>query len=344
MNSEIKPLYGLERVKLSDVIPIDTPFSAFVFPTTFCNFKCNYCGHSLGFEEMREKYDFIPETMNLETFDLFVKQMKTFPNKLKLLSLTGHGEPLLNPHIVEMIKIAKAADIAERIEIISNGSLLTPELSRKLIASGLDVLKISLQGLSDSKYKEVCNANIEFSRLLENIAFFHSIKGTSKIFVKIMDIALESNEENLFYEYFSNISDRMFIEQCRPVYDGVDYDHLESEESDRYGRINKKRDVCPLPFFMIGVFPNGDVEPCDTIYKPIKIGNIKDENLLDMWTGKKLRKFQLEQLERKRYDNRKCANCCAPNDVSHPEDVLDDTADVLSAKWRKCALLKGGLI
>ena len=42
MASEIKPIYGTERVQLASVLPLATPYSAFVFPTTFCNFKCAY--------------------------------------------------------------------------------------------------------------------------------------------------------------------------------------------------------------------------------------------------------------------------------------------------------------
>ena len=62
MKSEIKPICGLTRTKLSNVIPLDTPYSAFVFPTTFCNFKCIYCAHSLGDTGMKEKYNFVKVT------------------------------------------------------------------------------------------------------------------------------------------------------------------------------------------------------------------------------------------------------------------------------------------
>ncbi|WDC85740.1 SPASM domain-containing protein [Caloramator sp. mosi_1] len=78
---------------------------------------------------------------------------------------------------------------------------------------------------------------------------------------------------------------------------------------------------------MLGIFPNGDVEPCDTIYKPIILGNIHEESLINMWNGNKLKQFRLLQLEKKRENNIKCRVCCAPNDVAHPEDDLDDDCD-----------------
>ena len=132
MAAEIKPICGMERIKLAEQVPLETPFTVFVFPTTFCNFKCKYCGHSMTDEEMKEKYNFTPQNMSLETYINIIEQLKAFPNKLKVLSLTGQGEPLINKNIAEMIKIAKDADVAERIEIISNASLLTPNMSKKL--------------------------------------------------------------------------------------------------------------------------------------------------------------------------------------------------------------------
>lgn len=335
MASEIKPICGLDRVKLSEAVPLDTPFTLFVFPTTFCNFKCNYCGHSLGFEKMKEQYDFEPQTMSLETYKLIIEQVKKFPNKLKVLSLTGHGEPLINKNLPEMIKIAKKADIAERIEIISNASLLTNDIAKALIDAGLDTLRISLQGLSSDKYKKVCDYNLDFNKFISNIRFFYENKKQCNLFVKVMDIALDEGEEDKFYNLFSNISDRMYIEQCRPVYDGVKYStKITTVTEDRYGRIHEKRKVCPLPFFMLGIFPNGDVEPCDTIYKPIILGNVNNESLFDMWNGKELRQFRIMHLNKKRYDNSKCSVCCAPDDVAHPEDNLDDSTEKILDKLK----------
>lgn len=329
MVAEIKPICGLDRVSLSSVIPLETPFTLFIFPTTFCNFKCNYCGHALGYEEMKKKYSFEPQMMSTGTFEKIIEQTKEFNQKFKMISLTGHGEPMLNPNLANMIKIAKENDIAERIEIISNASLLTEELSDKLIDSGLDVLRISLQGLSSQKYKEVCNFELNFQELVKQIGYFYKNRKQCKVHIKIMDIALNNGEEKYFYELFGNISDRMYIEKCRPVYDGVSYEESAYQIADRYGRVHKKRKVCPLPFFMMGIFPNGDVEPCDTIYKPTILGNVHNTTLLEMWRGKELNEFRKMQLEKKRCTNKKCEVCCAPDDVSHPEDDLDNDAENL---------------
>lgn len=323
MASEIKPIYGTDRVKLAQVIPLSTPFSMFVFPSTYCNFKCIYCGHSLGLKKMKQMYDFEPQMMSMKTYDEVISQIKEFPQKLKMLSLTGQGEPLTNKNLPLMVKLAKEANITERIEIITNGALLSKEMSDGLIAAGLDTLRISLQGLSTDKYKEICGVDIDFDQFLKNIKYFYENKGNTNLFVKIMDVSLKEGEENEFYKLFENCSDRMYVEKMLPAYEGVEVTKDLEVDYDRYGRKHEKRKVCPLPFYMLGVFPNGDVEPCDTIFKPIILGNVSKSSLKEMWNGQDLKSFWKMQLEGNRNCNSKCATCCAPDDVAHPEDILD---------------------
>lgn len=323
MASEIKPIYGTDRVKLAQVIPLSTPFSMFVFPSTYCNFKCIYCGHSLGLKKMKQMYDFEPQMMSMKTYNEVISQIKEFPQKLKMLSLTGQGEPLTNKNLPLMVKLAKEANITERIEIITNGALLSKEMSDGLIAAGLDTLRISLQGLSTDKYKEICGVDIDFDQFLKNIKYFYENRRNTNLFVKIMDVSLKEGEENEFYKLFENCSDRMYVEKMLPAYEGVELTKDLEVDYDRYGRKHEKRKVCPLPFYMLGVFPNGDVEPCDTIFKPIILGNVSKSSLKEMWNGQDLKSFWKMQLEGNRNCNSKCATCCAPDDVAHPEDILD---------------------
>ena len=332
MKSQVKPICGDERVILSEAVPIKTPFSIFIFPTTYCNFRCNYCGHSLGYAKMRELYGFTPMTMEMPVYIKAIEQIAQFPDKLRLLSLTGHGEPLINPHISEMVAYAKEKNVTQRIEIISNGSLLTKEKSMQLDEAGLDVIRISLQGLSAQKYTQVCSVSVDFDALIDNIRYFYENRKKCEIFIKIMDIALEDGEEQKFYDIFGDITDRMYIELCKPVYEGVSYGSI-ATTTDRYGNVHEKRDVCPLCFYMLGIFPNGDVEPCDSIYKPIVLGNVNVNTLKDMWESETLRKFRVMQLKKQRLNNPKCKVCCAPDDVSRPEDVLDHAAQDILARF-----------
>ena len=332
MVAEIKPTYDQNRTILADQIPLDTPFSVYVFPTNLCNFKCVYCAHSLNVKEMQRRYDFNFESMSLETYQKVIQQLSKFPRRIKLLSITGQGEPLLNKDIATMVRIAKESGAFDRVEIITNASLLTQDMSDCLISSGLDTLRISMQGITDQKYREVCNSKISFSQLLKNIRYFYRKKKNSNLYVKILDIALDASDETRFYDLFKNCCDRMFIEKMRPTYDGVKITDKLDFSFDRYGRENKERKVCPLAFFMLGILPNGDIKPCDSIYKPIIMGNVHNTTIIEAWNSKTHTNFWLMHLKKGKAGNKYCKICSAPNDVAQPEDILDERIPELIKK------------
>ena len=336
--SVIKPFTGVDnRVKLAHVIPLSTPFTLNIYPSNACNFKCVYCVHSLAQDILASKYGFKHEIMTMSTYQIGIDQAKKFTGKLKLISFMGQGETLLKKNLAKMIKLTKDSISCERVDIVTNGSLLIKEKSDELIEAGLDVLRISIQGLSSEKYKTVTQTDLDFSEYIRNIEYFYKqSRGKSEIYVKIMNSSLDEGQENLFYEIFDKITDRMFIEQIKPVYDGVDYDQFEiSLVTDRRGIEHSKRDVCPQPFYTMSIWPNGDVIPCSAIHKVNCLGNVNSENLVDMWNSKGLKNFQIMQLKKLRNKHKQCGVCCAPDDCAHPEDVLDDDVEKILNTYDK---------
>ena len=333
MKAEIKPIADLDRVRLADVVPLDTPFALYLFHTNLCNFKCSYCAHSLGQEGMKREYGFVPELMPMEVFERTVEQMKAFPRQFKFVSFTGQGEPLTNKRLPELVARMREARVAEATEVITNGALLTREMSSALIGAGLDRIKISIQGVSSKAYHDVTGVKVDFDKFLDQVRFLYERKGKMQLFVKVMDTSLEPGEDQKFYQMFGDITDRMYIESCRPVYPGVEYQQKGEEvPMDRFGRQHEKRQACPLCFFHMAIWPNGDVVPCDTILKPIVLGNVKSGRLHEMWNGPEHREFCAMQLRGERMSaNSQCARCIAPDDVCHPEDALDADAQRLLA-------------
>lgn len=341
--SKIKPFTGVDdRIKLADAVPLDTPFTLNIFPSEICNFKCSYCAQSLGRKEIFEQYGLGTELMTLQTAKLIAEQSKKFSHKYKLVSMMGHGEPLCNKNLPQIIDIIKSADVTDRIDVITNASLLTKSMADGLIDSGLDVMRVSLQGISSESYKNICGVNMDFDEFYSQLAYFYERSaGRCKVFVKTMDIALKDSEIEKFYKLFDKISDRMFIDKVKPVYDKVSYTAAQQDISiDRYGNIHTSRIVCPQPFYMMSVWTNGDVSPCDALYKANTLGNIYASQLIDMWHSQSNREFCLEQLKGKRFSHPRCSRCCAPDDVVHKEDILDDNCKELLLKYQEAKWIK----
>ncbi|ACL22180.1 Radical SAM domain protein [Desulfitobacterium hafniense DCB-2] len=329
--AQIKPISGAEdRVLLAEALPLVSPFTLNVFPTNACNFKCSYCAQSLGAEALAATYGMDRGFMSLETMELIVEQSKAFA-PYKLLSFMGHGEPLLNRDLPKMISLAARAGIAQRIEIITNASMLTHEYADELIDSGLTNLRVSLQGLDMESYRKICGVALDFDRFMERLVYFYTHKKKDMgLFVKIMDVSLPIGGAKEFYKLFNNICDRMYVENVQPVYHAVDVHSSNGSDLtryDRYGNAHPPRTVCPLAFFSLAVWPNGDVQPCDAIYKPCVLGNVHNTNLREMWDSELLKQFRIRHLRGEKEIITGCSNCCAPDDVSHPLDALDDRKD-----------------
>jgi len=62
----------------------------------------------------------------------------------------GMGESLLHPRIMEMT--AKIKTLGARVELITNGTLLTPEMTHGLLDAVVDMLWVSLDGATSETY------------------------------------------------------------------------------------------------------------------------------------------------------------------------------------------------
>jgi len=325
--AQIKPSAGVDdRIALAEALPLQSPLTLDLYPANACNFKCVYCAHSLSQDEKYAAYGLDKSMMSIETMAAIVEQSKQFSKPYKLLSFMGHGEPLLNRDLPQMIAMASEAEIAGRIEIVTNGSMLTHELSDELIASGLSNLRISLNGLDSDTYFKTCGVSIDFDRFLERITYFyHKKKSHMGLFVKIIDSSLNPSDEQRFYSMFDGICDRMSVEGVQPVYHIIPL-HVNVDtdlKRGRYGHTHPPRKVCHIAFFSVTVWPNGDVQPCYSPYGPCLMGNVHTSSLHEMWRGDTLRQFRIRHLLGEKNMLTGCVHCCAPDDVSHAQDVLD---------------------
>ena len=139
MKNSVKDALG----RLLYIIP-DYPSQAQIEITNRCNLTCKMCP--------RDYFSLLKEDMPLETFKKIVDRLEN----IKLLTLTGWGEPLVHPHIFEMITYCK--ERGYKVKLTTNGILLTPDIRQKVLSSGLDEITISLESVN--KASEVGHSNL----------------------------------------------------------------------------------------------------------------------------------------------------------------------------------------
>jgi radical SAM protein with 4Fe4S-binding SPASM domain len=271
--------------------------------------------------------------MPLEHYIKAINDMTKFPHKIKVLRFVGIGEPLLHKDIERMIFYARRKKVADKIELITNGYLLTHEKSLALIDAGLSRLVISIQGTSAEDYKNNSKIKINFEKFVENIKFFYNNKKNSEIYIKIVDSVLKN--KNNFYKIFGNICDYIAIENTVPIHAGIKYtEKVLSKKVTQFGLPIKKIKVCPQSFFHMQINPDGNVVPCYSFEYPCVIGNCTKESLLDIWHGEKMRDFRYKMLTEYKNNNNVCSKCNMITYRIFQEDILDDSIDILKGKYK----------
>lgn len=228
VKAKIQPrIYSADKVKLEDVAPLKTPFSVHIDVCSYCNFKCSFCfqADTLG----KKEKDFPHGMMKMDLFKKTVDDLKDFPDRIKKIKIGNHGEPTMHPDLPKHIKYARDSNVADIIEVFTNGSKLNPKLNRELVDAGLQRINISLEGLSSERYLKVAKAKINWDEFLANIKDLYDYSrknGDLVIYVKVVNNASELNgktvfslsedEKKYFYKTFGNIADEVYIEKIVP--------------------------------------------------------------------------------------------------------------------------------
>ena len=317
-----------KRIRLQDALPLETPFTIYVDPSSACNFKCNFCYHSIDKTTLHD-IRFEKRIMAMDLYEGILDSIEEFPDKLKMLSLFIKGEPLLNTKLPDMITMAKKRKLAEKIYITTNGALFSPGLNRKLVHAGLDEILVSIEGVNSNEYQEVTGTEVDFRGIVANIQDFYEHKGNCKFFIKTVTYTEDEDRIRRFHKIFDPICDFAYVEQVVPVFERVNYEDMDLDRSglNKFGR---SIDVCTRPFFNMCVHSNGDIGPCLVDYVPeILLGNVEKDALRDVWRGKRLNQFRIMHLKKERYGHSKCGPCVSPDYDSQESDLLDDASDKL---------------
>lgn len=333
MKAKIEPGYDNQRQKLADIVPLEAPFTMFIASTQTCNFKCFYCTHHLSREE-KEKMNFQQVPMSDELFERVLEQAKEFQGKIKRIVFTGLGEPLANAKIADMIRKLSDAKIAGGYEIITNGYLLTHEMTDKLLAAGLTFLRVSIQGLTAKRYKETTGVLIDYERLVDQIRYFYENKGNCKLYVKIMDECFDEGEtEEDFYRLFGDICDKIYIEHLVNAQPGMDGNYGEqlNDGMTFYGDRAEEREVCPYMFYTLQIDAVGNTFPCPPLGFPedFSLGNVLDTTLKKIWESDKLYRLYRLHLTGRKKDIPVCFHCENYKCFTPKEDNLDQDKEII---------------
>lgn len=266
------------------------PTILYIESTNRCNLECKMCPRRLM---SRPQID-----MSLELFEGVIGQLDA--RRTELVVLHSDGEPLLNPHIFAMIRSAKSRGL--QVMTSTNATLLDEAAAREFFDSGLDVLTLSIDGITPDVY-EFIRKGANFQQVIENIKRFLEMKKAGKPFTILQMIKMKENEHQTddFLRYWQPYKNKNTHAVVKPMTDWFE---------EHPGIIDRLK-FCDRPWFGMVVQSSGNVVPCVHDFNGVEVlGRLPEENIYDIWNSQGMVNLRKGILKGRR-ENKLCKNCNA---------------------------------
>ncbi len=134
----------------------------FLEPTVACNLSCykSVCSKESGIVQTRSRTRF--------PLDQFEKVLTEVGPEMIRMDLFNYGESFVHPEIMEMIEMVRRNWPSIYLYISTNGMLMDPDRSRRLVAAGVPEITFSIDGTDQASYSRYrCGG--DFDRVMKNL-------------------------------------------------------------------------------------------------------------------------------------------------------------------------------
>jgi MoaA/NifB/PqqE/SkfB family radical SAM enzyme len=246
-----------------------------------CNLKCVMCPQSKGLKPR-------PPRMSLEMFRGIIDDVcETRP----LVRLYMSGEPLLHEDLLEMVEYAGSRNCQTAVH--TNATLLTHEMSERLLSSPLTYLSFSFDGCSAEVYEQL-RPPAKFEQVESNICHYLDLRrqgGDAGPYTAVEIIRMRETED-LLHDFM----DRWNVDGIDEVR-VVEYMTWHGLMDDR--RVEATPDAaaynpCAAPFRHGCILSDGTVVPCCLdVDGEMPLGNVADGKFRDIWSNDGYRHLRL---------------------------------------------------
>lgn len=275
-----------------------------------CNLTCGMCYVA--------NHTFAKATLEMATVKNLIDQVAAQGKTGLLLGVGSEG--LLFKGIEEVIRYAKDAGVMDVI-LMTNGTLLTPELSEFLVRQEVSRVCISVDAAMPETYEKV-RGKPELERVENNIKGLADARkklGSALPIIRLSFCVVEDNrnEQVMFRDKWRDVVDYIDFQKVNDLSnvgyeDEVELPDMEAASGDR--------PFCTKPFGYLNVWSNGDISPCCTFYgKSVVFGNVKNDSLQDVYEGEAMADLRQQFLGKKEI-NKVCRVCMASR-----ENLIDES-------------------
>ena len=132
--------------------------------TSRCSTGCVFCPHDALVDR------WIEGDLSLEVYR---EKIVSYLDLFELVYLQGWGEPMLHPHLWEMLELAQQQGC--RTGFTTNGAWLQDEQNKRLVDMVVDMISVSFAGTAATVHESL-RTNSEFSQLCQNFESLANLK------------------------------------------------------------------------------------------------------------------------------------------------------------------------
>ena len=291
--------YIIDRYKY-DVYPStkeldDYPPNVQIEITSICNFRCVFC-YQTDNKFNKKSAGF----MGHMSFDVFKKIIDELEGNVQFLTLASRGEPLICKDFKKMIEYTKGKFLG--IKINTNASMLTEDKAKSILESDVCTLVISADAAEEKNYSKY-RVNGDLNKIVNNLKKFNHIRKNfypdSKIITRVSGVKFDKQQNyNKMKEFWGSMVDQVAFVNYLPWENAYDK------------KPNNMNTPCSDLWRRMFIWWDGSVNPCDVDYKSsLKISNVKDESIKDIWNSEKYKSLREKHLNNQRQKINICSKC-----------------------------------
>jgi radical SAM protein with 4Fe4S-binding SPASM domain len=252
-----------------------------------CNLKCIMC--------WTENHSRPKATLDLEAIGEILSECQD--NHVPAAVVGMGAEMLLYKDVREVLAGIRGAGIMD-LFVGTNATLLTPDMAMFMVEQQVARVEVSLDAATPETYQKIRGKD-ELELVEQNVRGL--VEAKKKAGSKLPVIRL------CFCVQPENVDERqMFIDKWRDIVDYVDFQEmcdftyvtplLDGDESDVPTiEDDEVTAFCPYPFNSLNIWSDGNVTPCCTFYgKALKMGNINESTLKEIWNGESIKALREE--------------------------------------------------
>lgn len=275
--------------------------------SSYCNLSCKHCPRN----DLVKNDKLTNSFMDINLYKKIIDEMSQY--KHTILRPMGRGEALTNPEFIRMIQYAKKKGI-QKVWLNTNGTLLSPKVSRGLLDAGIDRIEVSIDAASQEMFYKIKGKDL-YDKVVKNTIECCRLKNELypeiEIVASFVETEINTSEKNNFINFWNNYTDSVNI---RPVHQAgalvknLRFNKRKSEE---------ERLPCSMLWYRAEIDYSGGLKYCELDWENSDIiGSLKESTIKEIWNSKNYKRLRILHTEKRFSEIPLCKICKSYHELS----------------------------